>query len=488
MRRPLTLAAVCALILVGCGSSSSTHSAAAGSGALASELSYFDPGSPLVVSLGTDPTAASVSSGSALLHRFPLAAFGESYALGKLSALGIDYQTDVKPLLGNPLSLAADTSTSIGTAAKGFLVAWRTSSAAKLDALIKKIPGLRSQGSFDGARVYGLGGLAAAVDGATIVLGGSAATVRAGLDRHAHGTGFDAAEYSRLTAGLPREALLQVFGDLRGVLSSAKAAQARSIPWIGAVRGYAVALSAGASAVSLHFRVDTSGAALTSAQLPIAPGSASASFAGSLPISVGITNPAQALGFLLNTAEQLKASGYKRFQRAEARLRARHGFDLTSFIAQLTGSATLNSDGHTTMFRATLSDPAKAQREFTALIEQPGLLFSSPADRVRSLGGGFLLESHGTSRTTFGISSGQLLVGAASVARLKEFATAPGTAATGAQGSIAFRVALGSLLQLALLHAPSGLAGAVLARLGDITGWAQASPTALTGTASLAIR
>ena len=184
----------------------------------------------------------------------------------------------------------------------------------------------------------------------------------------------------------------------------------------------------------------------------------------------------------------MKASGYARFQRNEARLRAAHGFDVASFLAQMTGSAAVSSDTHTTMFRAALGDPATAQSEFATLAQQPALVFSSRNARVRPVGGGFYRETNGTNQTTFGISRGQFLAGRASVDQLSAFAAAPGRAAAGAQGSIAFRIALADLLRVALTKAPSGLAQVLLAQLGDVTGWAQASPAALTGSASLAIK
>ena len=76
----------------------------------------------------------------------------------------------------------------------------------------------------------------------------------------------------------------------------------------------------------------------------------------------------------------------------------------------------------------------------------------------------------------------------ATPAQLSAFATAPATPAPGAQGSVAFKVALPSLLQLALKQAPNKTVQTLLTSLGDITGWLQASTSALTGSATLAVR
>lgn len=67
-------------------------------------------------------------------------------------------------------------------------------------------------------------------------------------------------------------------------------------------------------------------------------------------------------------------------------------------------------------------------------------------------------------------------------------AGAPATAAPNAQGALAFKVALPALIQLALKQNPSALAKTILNSLGDVTGWAAASPSGLTGNATLAFK
>jgi hypothetical protein len=60
--------------------------------------------------------------------------------------------------------------------------------------------------------------------------------------------------------------------------------------------------------------------------------------------------------------------------------------------------------------------------------------------------------------------------------------------ATGAQGAVAFKIALADVIRLASKQALTGIGGTVVKMLGDLTGWAAASPSQLTGNATLAIK
>ena len=117
---------------------------------------------------------------------------------------------------------------------------------------------------------------------------------------------------------------------------------------------------------------------------------------------------------------------------------------------------------------------------------QPRSVFNKPTS-VRRLGGGFyaVRESHQT--ITVGVVAHQLVVGKATPAQLRAFAAAPATPAPGTQGSVAFRIALIQLLNTTMKHAVPKTVQAVLSSLGDITGWAAASTSALTGSATLAV-
>ncbi len=487
MRRLIPITIVAALALVGCGSSSKKPSSSVG-GARTTELSYFGAGSPFVMTIATAPSANSVKTGLSLVNSFPAASFGEQALISKLQQVGINYRTDIKPLFGNPIMFGAGSSTLSGSARNNVLAVWVTKDASKLAALIKKIPGLSPTGSHAGATLYGLGSSAAlAVSGATLVIGSSVPNVNAALDRHASGGGFSTAEYARLSTGLPQDTLMSAFGDLTTVLSTARAAKARSVPWVGAIRGYAASIDATSAGISFRYRVDTGGRPLTSAQLPIAPGTTAPSLAGSLPIAVGVADPAQIATFAEGAEQITSPAGWAKYQQRQAAAKAKTGYDLEDLFKQLTGNLIVNSDTHTTMGRVTVSDPSKVSQIVTKLATQPGAFFAH-ATKTKSLGGGFYSVQDNKTPLTIGVAGSQLLVGKASVAQLRAFASQPTTPAAGAQGSVAFRVALLPLLHETLKKAPPQIAVVILSALGNVSGWTQASAPALTGIATLGVK
>jgi hypothetical protein len=439
------------------------------------------------MTVATSPTSGGVKLDQALLKRIPLATFGETAALAKLSQLGINYTTDIHPLFGNPvvLGLAADgTGTQAG---KQFLLVWTTANADALHALVKKLlPTASSSGTRDGATLYNIGSLQFALAGPTVVLGSSTAVVETALDRHAHTQGITPSDYASDTAGLPKGAAVQAFGSLVGVLSRPSAATARHVPWVAALRGYSMAVTAGASGLTFKYRLDTAGASLSSAQLPIASGTAPPSLPQpQFPIMFGLRAPAQVAAFVESAQQASSRAQYQKFETRQAKLRSKTGVDLNSLLSLLTGSLIIGSDTKTTVGRVTVTSPAQASRILSKLVGDPRDVFPR-ARGVTRTGQGFYTIKERAQAITVGVVGNQLVAGKATPAELTAFASAPTTPATGAQGSVAFRIALPALLHLAVKH-PSKIEQTVLSVLGDVTGWSAASPSGLTGSATLAL-
>ncbi len=483
MRRVLVLVLLCALAVAGCGSSKSASTA----NPVNTELSYFPANSPFVASVVTDPNSSAVTGAHDLVNHFPLASFGESALMQKLNQEGVNYENDIRPLFGNPLMFGlTDLELSASSANSAFLVVWVTKDAGKLSALLKKLGGLRSAGSHDGATLYEAGGATFAVDGATLLVGLTPTVVDAALDRHAHGGGITASQYAQAFTGLPQNSLFEAFGNLAGVLSRPSAAKARQVPWIAALRSYATSISANSSGLTFQYRLDTTGQQLTEAQVPLAPATVPPTVAGTLPIATGIEDPAHIVAFVESAQQASSPVSYAKFLRRQATLRAKTGVDLNSLLKLATGSLMISSNTRATMGRVGLSNPTAAASALSKLMTQPRSVFNTPTS-VHRLGGGFyaITESHQT--ITLGVVGSQLLVGKATPAQLRSFAAAPTAQAAGAQGSVAFQIALIQLLKITLKGALPKEAQGALGALGDITGWAAASPSALTGSATLAI-
>jgi hypothetical protein len=495
MVRKILVVVGAALAIAGCGSSSGSGSGSSHAASpLATELSYFPTNTPFVLTVATDPNAPALKSAEgALLSRFPEANLGIAALEQKLQSVGLNYDADIKPLFGNPIAFGAASPTVFSgggaSAGRDFLFAWVAKSASGLKSLISKlVRGGASSGTRDGASLYQLGSESLAVNGATALLG-SIAEVTAALDRHAHGAGFTAAEYSSETNGLPQSTLMEVFGNLTGVLSQPGAAKAHQVPWVAAIRSYGAAVSTSASGVSFQYRVDTSGGPLTSSQIPIATGTTAPQLAGTAPIIVGINDPAQLVTFGLKAEQVASPSSYAKFESRNAKLRKKTGVDLQSLTSLFTGSLIIESDTHTTIGRVTVSDPAKATSALAALAGAPKGTFKKDTT-ITKLGGGFYSINEPKTTLTVGVAGNQLVLGQASVAQAKAFAAAPASAASFAHGSVAFQIALADLLRSKLGSAggsTSLILQTVLSHIGNVTGWAAASASALTGSATLAI-
>ena len=357
MRRCVILAVLGASVLAGCGSGSSSSS-----NPVNTELSYLPSGSPYVLTIETDSNGSAIKGVNALVGRFGFASLGVAALKSKLQQSGINYDADLRPLFGNPLAIAITTPKLGGVSTTSAVIVWVTKDAGKLKSLITKaVPGARTAGSRDGATLYRANGSGAfAVDGATLIAASSQALVNAALDRHAHGGGITAEQYSHALAGLPENALVKVWGDLSSVLSQPSVASARRIPWVAALKGYSATITASSAGLSFDYHLDTTGAPLTTSQLPFAAGSTAPGFAGAMPITFSIHDPAQIATFIEAAEQTSSPSSYAAFLKREAAVRAKTGIDLNSLIKLLTGDLIISSDTKTTLGRVTVNDPAAA--------------------------------------------------------------------------------------------------------------------------------
>lgn len=452
----------------------------------AQALSYFPASSPLVLTIATDPQSAAIRNARALIQRFPAAALLQTALFARAAQIGINYNQDIRPLFGNPVAVGAVGAQLTGSRTP-FLLAWMTKSPRALAALIRKLGSLRPAGSRDGAKQYVASGAAVAVDGATLLFSRSTEVIDQALDRHAHSQGFTAAQYARATTGMSSAALVRVVGNLTGVLSTPQSARARTIPWVAAIRGYGASISAGPSGLTIRYHVDTTGRTLGASQLPIAAGSSAPSVASSLPILTGVRDLPKSIDFVKAAARAVSPASYARFTARVARLKQRSGFDLSALVSMLSGNLYVASDTHTTLACVRVSDPAAVSAMIAKLAAAPGLAFT-PGTTIHSLGHGVYAVHERHAELTMAVINHQLLLGRATPAELQSFARAPTSPVAGTSGSVAFKIALPDLLHLTLTHPPTAAAQQFLTLLGNLTGSAAATPSGLTGSATLALR
>jgi hypothetical protein len=364
-----------------------------------------------------------------------------------------------------------------------------TKDQSKLEALLKKLePGLQKLGTRDGATEYSLGGLALATDAATVVFASTQPTLNAALDRHAHGGGITSDDYSKAFAGLPSNGRVQVFGTLTQVLSMSSAAKAQSVPWVAALRGYAASINESSTGLTFQYRLDTSGGSLSSTDLPIAGGSTAPNFAGAAPIVAAVRDPAQIYAFAENAEKATNPAKYQRFLKRQAAVRSKTGVDISSLVKLATGDLIIDSDTHTTIGRVQVSDPAAARTTMAKLASHPEALSQKPPAIKRLPGGFYAIKSPHSKAITVGLVGDQLVAGQTTPAQLRSFAKAPPVPATGAQGAVAFKIALADVVRLASKQRLTGVGATIAKMLGDLTGWTAASTSQLNGSATLTVK
>ncbi len=475
---------VLACVLAACGAASTSS---APSNPLAAELSYIPPGSPVIATIVTDPNSPPVKNASALLTKFQVSSLLTSSLTQELQKQGLSYDADIKPMLGNPAVLGTIETAGAGSKLKGVGV-WVTKDASKLNALLSKSSsGDKKIGSHDGATLYRSrdGSTIAAVDGPTLVAADTQALVTAALDRHKNGGGMTLAQYNQQISGLPSGSLVHISGNVQPLLATQQTAQARQIPWVAAIKSYAVAMNPTSNGISLDWRVDTTGRQLTAAQLPLAAGSTAPALASGQPGSFGIRDPAQIATFVESAIQAVNPNSYAQFQAAVGALRRGFGIDVTGALGQLTGDLITAGQGQVSLIRAGVSNPAVVSQTLANL--QKHIQSLAPDTRMKSLGGGFYVVSRQSLNFVVGLVGDQLVGGNASVPKLRAFATTP-TAPSSGHGAIAFSESLPQVLKLtgALVH--STQAQLILSQLKDFSGWIGNTPKALTGNALVTIK
>jgi hypothetical protein len=423
-----------------------------------------------------------------MLRHIPFATFGEAALISQLQQKGINYDADIRPLFGNPV-LVGITGSSLG--ADG-LIAWITKDAGTLTTLVRKL-GLHKVGNRDGATLYGRSKASVAIDGSTVVAASSPNVLTAALDRHGSGQGMSPSDYNRDLGTLPKDSFIDAFGNLSILLSSSKAASARSVPWVAALRSYGVSISAGSGGLTLRYTLNTSGASLTSAELPITPGASPPGLAGTMPIQFGLRQPAVTVKFLLDVVRRTEPAKYAADLAHIGAVERRTGVNFNrDVLGQIGGNAAVESMGHgSTIARIDVVDPAAAAHTLRKLGTSALDIFGTHPGSYVTRGPGPFETVHTRShqRILFGLVGSEFVFGNAAPAQLRAFAATPAVAAPGAQGAAAFRIALPQLLELAVgTRAPSRTIQQVLRSLGDITGWISSSPSALTGSATLGLR
>jgi hypothetical protein len=319
----------------------------------------------------------------------------------------------------------------------------------------------------------GNGAAAAKRDGVVVV-----APSRADLDASLQAAAKPAARYSRATfdkrfAGLPAGASVRVVFDPRKLLAS-RAPQLAGTRWARSLRDGAAVLTPKGTRLQMPFRITADPIGLNPDDLPIATGAQPPVARGSGPLVVGLRDPAQTLDFArdagvlpeLGLVDQLP------------------GF-LKPNLDDLGPNGTVTTPSldldHLTL-RAEPRNPGDWSSKLGRLDALSGIAKRAGIDiDIDHHDGAYDISQDGKLVARAGVFGRALMLSNDPTRDLRTAAAAPvSPAPPGAAGGLTLRAQATTLI--------GELPALISARLGDITGWARAELTGVTGELDLGLR
>jgi hypothetical protein len=375
------IACLAVAVAVGCGGDDS-------SGGVGSALDYVPADTPFAVAIETDLEGDQWKALDEIVDRFPGADTIKSLIKGQVAkgVDGVDFDKDLKPLLGAPAVISATDVTSFlsDSDESGFVAALQVSDTGKLDDLIEKTKA-SERGEVAGATVYQSGDTFFGVADDVVVLAGSRDLLEAALKRADGGDSLSEDDFDAATEGLPQNALARVYVDVQALLGQSGAETARRIEWVDALRTLGLTLSARSKAIDVDFKLRTDGADLTDEDLPLAAGDEPAQ-AVKRPgeIGVGLRDPGQLISFFESAFQAVDPNSFGDYVQGKQALSQQLDLDVDrDLFGQLTGniSVTATIEGDFSV-RAEVKDP-----------QAFGATVNKVADMLPQLGSGLGIES-----------------------------------------------------------------------------------------------
>jgi hypothetical protein len=491
MRRALALltaiavAVAVAVAAAGCGSSSS-------SSALDDSLGYMPKSSLAIVAIKTDPNDAQFKNIGKLIDKFPFAGAIKARVKQTLSASsgGIDYDKDVKPLLGNDFVVGIPPGRAPG--GSNFVVAWRTKggNAGKLLSKSEK-----KIGSEEGATLYQqANGSVTALKGDTLIAARTRQLLDSALrDRNASGR-LTEGDFNTALGDLDKSSLVRVEGNFQTILrSSPSSAKALQVPWVKGLRTFGVTASTASDGIALDFQVKTEG--VSADQQPLAAGAAAAPVVKRPgEVGSGLRDPSQIVKFVEQVVSVTDPKGLLAKNRVSKQL----GVDLDKDVfGQLGGNsaASFALDGATAV-RADLKDAVTFKKTLATVMKnlpKAQRAQGKPASTVRPGPNGlYVVTKPGGKPQVVGVIGNELVI-ASDPTRAREFAAQSASPEPGTKGALVVAADPKSLVSAVLRKRGNPATTAILgpalsAHLQALSGSVESEAGGLRGTFKLTIR
>jgi len=362
----LAVVALSALLLAsaGCGGGDG------GSRSLDSALAYLPENAPFAAAIDTDLEGDQAKSIESILERFP---FGEDLRGSledDLSQRDLDFDRDLKPLLGNQLVVGSPDVRSF-EGENGFVAAIEAKDPGRLSELLERRD-IERKGERNGATLYDDdGGGKFAIEDGVLVMAGSQELLDGALEQHDRGAKLTAETFEEATEDLPDDALLRVYTNVEQLLrADPETEDALEIEWVRALRSFGLTASFKDDRMDVDFRLATDGEDLSEVDLPLAAGSESpAAIDAPGKIGLGLRDPAQVLAFAEDAAEAVDPAGFGDYSAAKGTIERRLRITLEEdLLGQLSGDMSLSVgiDG-TFGLRGDVKDPAAFDRTLMKL-------------------------------------------------------------------------------------------------------------------------
>lgn len=506
--RQLALLGFAALALAasGCGGGEKAESP------LDEALGYLSADAAFVAVIDTNIEGSQYQAAGKILDKFP---FGdqilESLKSEIRSGSDVDFDRDLKPLLGNDFVVGADDPQAIiDDANQDFVAAIQVKDGDKLRKLLKESDDTEARGESNGADLFEdtKDGEFAAVKDDTFVLAPSKKLVEEALEQRQADDRLREEDLDGILKGLPADAAIRTYFDVQELLANdPDTKEALKVDWVRSLRTFGAAARIAEDEISIDFNLTTAGD-LDPKDLPLASGGEAPQVLsrpkGSPALSLGVRDLAQIVEFALATGKKVDPAQFGQLDAAKVQIKARTGVDFDSdLLEQLKGNAqALIDPSGSFAAREKLDDPEAFRRTLRRLAPVVGDFAEGgglAGAKVSRSGGLYVLRSSGGTEIAYGVVGDHLVV-ADSAVRARRVASQDAEELSGAQGSVVATADAEALIKQAfaqIVRSSGGLGqlgglGAIGIAgfdipLGDVTAWVRIEKDGLRGELTLAI-
>jgi hypothetical protein len=343
---PALIAAALALAIAGCGGDSGSSSP------LDEALGYLSKDAGFAFVASTDPD--DYGEFQDLAENFPFADRAQDLLKQSLERGSIDFDEQIRPLLGNEVVIGTDDNESFvdsGTDTP-FVLALQAEDADKLEELAQD--GGEKTGESEGYDIYeSEDATYLAVKDDVLVLSNQQDTLENALQQRGEDDRLTEDDVDAAFEDLPDDAPVKAYANVRALLAASPSAEdALKVEWVDHIDTFGLSLDATDDALALDWSVATDSEGLTDQDLPIASGSEApqllARDEGSAEVVLGLRDPSQVIDFALATAKVVDPAGYAEFESGKESIGKQLKIDVDQdVLAQLTGNvaAVVSVDG-----------------------------------------------------------------------------------------------------------------------------------------------